>query len=368
MFTDSPIEDWILKLKEKIQPHIDDIKLIFQGLKDFIVGIFTGDWDLVFQGLGEMLQGLFNLTPDFLDNIFIPLWDGLWDKIARLVGSFFDWLSEKLGIDLTGIKEYVLFNINFIRFFVEGVITQISWVIRDLGEMVSAVLEGDWDRAWQAAQQAVADASTFILPTVVETARQATKEMMDASKTTQDEANQASTAVASATGSMAGNMTGAANASATMAETFQANMDAIRGNMSSMGESSLTLNDNGNSISFVARVVNAVSNIKRAFLNAGAMQNSAAGNWGMFAEGGFPDAGQLFIARESGAEMVGSIGGRTAVANNDQIVEGIRQGVFEAVSAAMASNGVSEPVVRVYLDSREIKNGQNRLARSMGVG
>lgn len=50
----------------------------------------------------------------------------------------------------------------------------------------------------------------------------------------------------------------------------------------------------------------------------------------MLADGGFVDQGQLFIAREAGAEMVGSIGRRTAVANNDQIVEGITYGVREA--------------------------------------
>ena len=50
-----------------------------------------------------------------------------------------------------------------------------------------------------------------------------------------------------------------------------------------------------------------------------------------FASGGFPDAGQLFIAREAGAEMVGSLGSHTAVANNDQIVEGIREGVEAAM-------------------------------------
>ena len=86
-----------------------------------------------------------------------------------------------------------------------------------------------------------------------------------------------------------------------------------------------------------------------------------------YAKGGFPDAGDLFIANENGAEMVGTMGGRTAVANNDQIVEGIRQGVFEAVSAAM-NGGQNDVNVRVYLDSREIKVGQNRLNRAMGVG
>lgn len=48
-----------------------------------------------------------------------------------------------------------------------------------------------------------------------------------------------------------------------------------------------------------------------------------------FEEGGFPDMGQFFLARESGAEMVGQIGRKTAVANNDQIVSGITNGVRE---------------------------------------
>jgi hypothetical protein len=74
----------------------------------------------------------------------------------------------------------------------------------------------------------------------------------------------------------------------------------------------------------------------------------------------------MFIAREAGPEMVGTIGGRTAVANNDDIVAGIRDGVFEAVSAAVSGMG-GDQIVKVYLDSREIRVGQQRLNRAMGV-
>lgn len=49
-----------------------------------------------------------------------------------------------------------------------------------------------------------------------------------------------------------------------------------------------------------------------------------------FASGGFPEQGQLFLARESGPELVGRIGSRTTVANNDQIVRGISSGVESA--------------------------------------
>lgn len=52
----------------------------------------------------------------------------------------------------------------------------------------------------------------------------------------------------------------------------------------------------------------------------------------MYAEGGYVDQGQLFVAREAGPEMVGSIGSHTAVANNDQIVAGIAAGVSDANS------------------------------------
>lgn len=57
---------------------------------------------------------------------------------------------------------------------------------------------------------------------------------------------------------------------------------------------------------------------------------TVTGGGGQFASGGFPTTGQLFIAREAGAEMVGTLGGRTAVANNDQIVAGITNGVATA--------------------------------------
>jgi len=53
-------------------------------------------------------------------------------------------------------------------------------------------------------------------------------------------------------------------------------------------------------------------------------------NYTPYANGGFVDTGELFIARESGPEMVGTMGGHTAVANNDQIVAGISQGVANA--------------------------------------
>lgn len=53
-------------------------------------------------------------------------------------------------------------------------------------------------------------------------------------------------------------------------------------------------------------------------------------SWAQYKDGGFPPYGQVFVAREAGPEMVGTIGGRTAVANNGQIVDAVANGVYEA--------------------------------------
>ncbi len=87
----------------------------------------------------------------------------------------------------------------------------------------------------------------------------------------------------------------------------------------------------------------------------------------LFADGGFPDPGQMFIAREAGPEMIGSIGGRTAVANNDQIVEAVSQGVYQAVKSAMSSSSEQPLEVKVYLDGKEITRSVEKVQRERGV-
>lgn len=86
---------------------------------------------------------------------------------------------------------------------------------------------------------------------------------------------------------------------------------------------------------------------------------------GRFASGGFVTSGDLFMAREAGPEFVGSIGGRTAVANNDQIVEAVSDGVYRAIAPLVSGMGKGD--TRVYLDGREITAGQNRRNRMYGA-
>ena len=97
-------------------------------------------------------------------------------------------------------------------------------------------------------------------------------------------------------------------------------------------------------------------------------------NISRYALGGFPKDGELFIAREAGPEMVGSIGRRTAVANNDQIVAGIANGVAEANGEQNAllreQNSLLRSILQkesgVYLDGRTLTNSVEKYQRERG--
>ena len=94
-----------------------------------------------------------------------------------------------------------------------------------------------------------------------------------------------------------------------------------------------------------------------------------------FASGGFVDSGELYLAREAGPELVGSIGNHTAVANNDQIVEGISEGVSYANSGVIGAINQLIAVVQqidptIELDglkvSRELHKYNRQVTREAG--
>ena len=88
-----------------------------------------------------------------------------------------------------------------------------------------------------------------------------------------------------------------------------------------------------------------------------------------YAKGGMPETGQLFIAREAGPELVGQFGSHTGVANNQQIVAAVSDGVYRAVSAAMSRNANEPSTIEnhIYLDRQELTSQINKQNLANGV-
>lgn len=94
-----------------------------------------------------------------------------------------------------------------------------------------------------------------------------------------------------------------------------------------------------------------------------------------YASGGLPNQGQMFIAREAGAELVGRLGNSTAVMNNDQIVASVAKGVQSAVEVGMrnaigATSGRNTPQyvqADISIDGRKVMESVLAQARTVSL-
>lgn len=85
---------------------------------------------------------------------------------------------------------------------------------------------------------------------------------------------------------------------------------------------------------------------------------------GTYAAGGIVSSGQIFMARENGIpEYVGSFGGQTGVANNEQITSGIASAVENVMSAY-----VPQIIHAIETNSTQVNIGDDQIARSAARG
>lgn len=80
-------------------------------------------------------------------------------------------------------------------------------------------------------------------------------------------------------------------------------------------------------------------------------------------------SGEMFIAREAGPELVGSIGGNTAVMNNNQIVASVAAGVAQAVSSVMGNGGTNEITIKVDSETlyKAVRKGERKASGRYGT-
>ena len=129
-------------------------------------------------------------------------------------------------------------------------------------------------------------------------------------------------------------------------------------------------------IGFVQQIIGAIQNAASA-VGSLLRASGGGGSGGIlggripgFASGGFPEDG-LFFANHG--EMVGQFSnGRTAVANNAEIVEGIKQGVIEAMLMVGSSQGGGKNTEFIFqLNGRDfaraIYNDQKAVSREHGI-
>lgn len=120
---------------------LDGLKQMFEGLKDFIVGIFTGDLERAFGGIKTLFDGFGKVANAVISGVV----DGFND--------FLDQLDELTGGRLSGILNAIreLFTGQFenIRTTIADVIQAVEDIFLGLTQFLTGVFTGDWKTAWE---------------------------------------------------------------------------------------------------------------------------------------------------------------------------------------------------------------------------
>lgn len=120
----------------------DGIITVFDGLLEFLIGVFTGDWDRAFSGLSEIFEGFsqtVNSICDFIQSI-LNTFDGWLQNVFSV-----DWryiFGDILGSALEGFFQNVKNIWNGIKEIFNGVIT-----------FIRGVFSGNWRQAWEGVKQ-----------------------------------------------------------------------------------------------------------------------------------------------------------------------------------------------------------------------
>lgn len=336
--------DGFFNLLEGISKVIEDILTALGGLIDFVVGVFTGDWNLAWEGIKTFFSGIWSALTGIVDiaiqlikdiinialNYIKSAWESYWNGIKTFVSNIWISIQDNINKGMDAIK---------------------LWIIQKLIEIVS-----DWTNKWNLISTFASDTWNSIkekATEIFESIREKLSQIWDGVKSTiEDKWN--------AIKEWFDQIWQKIKDVFKLDEMTQIGKDVMNKLWEGMQEiwKSITGWLDGIAKAVGEAFNNVIDGAKDAYNKAkedakekkektekgdssgpGSSKSYASSGPGVkgYATGGSPDSGSLFIANENGnPEMVGSWGGKAAVANNMQITEGITRAVQYGMRSAIA--------------------------------
>ena len=319
--------DWIVEAWNSAATWFDEN--VIQPIVQFFVDLWNGIVDLAV-GCWDGIVGVWNAVANWFDTYVIqPVVDffvGLWEGIINIFKSIIDWVKENWEAIIlfiinpfAGVFKYLWDNCEVFRNFLTGVG---KWIYDNVIKPVGDFFVGLWDgfkngakKAWEGVKSIFSAVGTFF-------------------KNIFTNAWNGIVKVFSVAGEIFVNIKDG------IVSAFKVVVNGIIKGLNTV----VKLPFEG-----LNSVLNTISKLEIATIKpfAWLTWRAPVPQIPLLASGGMVDEGQMFIAREAGPELVGSIGRKTAVANNDQIIAGIESGVYRAMVAANANGGGGTQTIRI---------------------
>lgn len=326
------------------QKVVQPIKNFFAPIVEWLSGFFRGAW-IIIKGIWIIVKDWFrtNVTEP-LKKIFSAVWEAIkgfakstWESIKAVWGAVTAWFKEKVITPLkaawTVFKDAVVkvFSamwesiktaaIKFALFILDNIAEPIALAFAESVDSIKYV----FSICWTALKNGVAGVLNFFIDKINKVIEWLNKIGPKFAKVTGDTWTDIEKIGKVATESFDTVGKKSNEAANTVKKAFNGMHNKLESELSVRPTINFKYKNTNPQLKLSAKISGG------KIVGLGHVRIDATNTVTEYAEGGlFPSRGQLFVANEAGPEMVGQIGSRTAVANNDQIVAGISSGVAEA--------------------------------------
>lgn len=330
----------------------ENLSAMFGGMITMMYGVLTGDWQKVWGGFSSVANGALNIIGAATEAMFG----------VDLIGVARDWFENHIKPWFTLAKWKELG-----QWAIDGLLAGLSTAGEKISEFGSNILESVKDvlgiHSPSTEFRSIAQFALAGLFQGFDNLAAITKMFSTQLTAMRDLATLFSNAIR---------------------EMLLGDVEAHRGAMSQiLGSSNRTTADmtvsyetmSRKSVAAIQAIISKIDSIPRKVTTVHTIiTKSVSGSSGgegavkQYASGGYPTQGQMFIARERGPELVGTIGNRSAVVNNNQIVEAVSSGVYSAVVSAMGQfqQGGQGGEFHFYMDGKEMNARIEKVQRERG--
>lgn len=147
-----------IKVIKSLIKIIGDVADTLSGIIDFLVGVFTGDWELAWQGIKEIADGAWSLIKDIVT--------GTWDAIKAVTKGALSIIKSIINVTWNAIKAVTSTVWNAIKKTLFSILNSIKSTVGTVFNAIRAKVTHTWKSTWSEATQTLKNAATFIFAKV----------------------------------------------------------------------------------------------------------------------------------------------------------------------------------------------------------
>lgn len=143
-----------IKVLESLIKIIGDVADTLSGIIDFLVGVFTGDWELAWQGIKEIADGIWNLIKDIITVT--------WDAIKTVTKGALSIIKNIINVTWNAIKAATSTVWNAIKKSLSNLWNSLKATASTVFDAIKTKVTGVWDSVKNKTSQVWENVTTFV--------------------------------------------------------------------------------------------------------------------------------------------------------------------------------------------------------------